>query len=231
MATTLGVAVSPSFLGRAPSGPPAGMLVWLDASTLSLASDDPVPQLTDQSGNAHHFANAVGAQQPLYKPTTFNGKPAVRFDGTNDALVSTNDFSSLVNGFTFIAALSVVTNTNSLFDSAPSIANMFRFYWESAELHVSSPLASITIATATPLILSVTGTSARALNTWINGAAHSNATAAAAAIAWTTPYIGTLNGGTDFWAGDLAELLIYADTSAATRQAAETYLLAKYLLP
>lgn len=229
MATGVGVAVSPSFLGRAPFGPPAGMLVWLDASTLTLALDDPVPQLTDQSGNARHFANDTAGQRPLYKPTAFGGKPAVRFDGTDDALFSTGDFSSLAERFTFLAAVSLATNTNSLFDSAPSAANTFRFLFESAELHAASPYALITASASTPLILSVTGTSTRTLATWINGAAHSSEAAAEAAIAWTTPYIATINAGTHtHFAGDLAELLIYATADATTRQAAETYLLTKY---
>jgi len=59
--------------------------VWLKADALTgLANNDPVSSFTDFSGNARH-ATATLTTRPLYiASATPNGKPALRFDGSND---------------------------------------------------------------------------------------------------------------------------------------------------
>jgi hypothetical protein len=57
----------------------ATLLLDLEADTLSLSNDDPVSTWQDQSGNAHHFAQA-GALRPIYVADD-GGYPAVYFGG------------------------------------------------------------------------------------------------------------------------------------------------------
>ena len=68
----------------------AGLAVWLDAGTLSLADADPVTTWADQSGNGRDFTQATSAQKPTYKTAIVNGEPVVRFDGTDDVVVGPN---------------------------------------------------------------------------------------------------------------------------------------------
>lgn len=61
-------------------------LVWLDASQLGLANNDPVAEFTDYSGNARHFVQSTAGNKPLFKSAGINGLGAVEGDGTDDAM-------------------------------------------------------------------------------------------------------------------------------------------------
>lgn len=67
------------------NGQPENVL-WFDASSLSLANNDPVTSWSDISGNSNDAAQATGSLQPLYKTAVINGLPTVYFDGTDDYL-------------------------------------------------------------------------------------------------------------------------------------------------
>lgn len=70
--------------------PVPGMIYWLDAGdlgSLSRGVDNKVSQWNDRSGNGRHFAQTDAARQPLYVADALSGKPAVRFDGSDDRLV------------------------------------------------------------------------------------------------------------------------------------------------
>lgn len=64
----------------------SGMKCWFKASSLSLNDGDAVTAWTDSSGNGLDLAQGTGANQPVYKANLRHGKPAVRFDGSNDHL-------------------------------------------------------------------------------------------------------------------------------------------------
>lgn len=60
--------------------------LWLDAadaSTITLNGSN-VSQWSDKSGNGRHVVQGSATLQPVYVTTATNGKPAVRFDGSND---------------------------------------------------------------------------------------------------------------------------------------------------
>lgn len=75
------------------------MKLWLKAdgslyqdsarTTPVTANDDPVGSWTDESGNGNHVSQATAANKPLFKTGIVNGKPTVRFDGTNDFMTRT----------------------------------------------------------------------------------------------------------------------------------------------
>jgi len=96
-----------------PSSPVAGYKLWLDAtdSATITASGGAVSQWNDKSGNAYHFTQATGANQPTTNSRTINSKNVIDFDGTNDFMSvasSTSLFKYLHNstgGTTFIVGI------------------------------------------------------------------------------------------------------------------------------
>lgn len=65
-------------------------ILWTDASdgsTITL-NGSTVSQWADKSGNGRNLVQATAAQQPAYNATTFNGRPGITFDGTDDILLS-----------------------------------------------------------------------------------------------------------------------------------------------
>jgi hypothetical protein len=63
--------------------------LWLDAedtSTITL-NGATVSQWADKSGNGRNAAQATATNQPTYTATAINGKPGIKFDGTNDIML------------------------------------------------------------------------------------------------------------------------------------------------
>jgi hypothetical protein len=73
--------------------------IWLDAGTgVTTNSSAQISQWSDQSGNTNHATQSTSSQQPLLIMAALNGRPVVRFDGTNDLLnlqryTASNNFS------------------------------------------------------------------------------------------------------------------------------------------
>lgn len=73
--------------------------LWLDASDAStlysgasLASPDgAISEWRDKSGNAFNATQSTGVSQPLRKTAIQNGRDIVRFDGSNDYLISASN--------------------------------------------------------------------------------------------------------------------------------------------
>lgn len=66
----------------------AGLQLWLKADAIvGLNDGDPVSTWADASGNGRDLTQAL-TKRPTYKTNIVNGLPVVRFDGTNDVLIS-----------------------------------------------------------------------------------------------------------------------------------------------
>lgn len=61
---------------------------WTADALTGLSDDDPVSTWADQSGNGNDFTQGTGTSQPLYKVNILNSLPAVRFDNTDDGMIS-----------------------------------------------------------------------------------------------------------------------------------------------
>jgi hypothetical protein len=62
-----------------------GLVAWWDANAITPVADGTaIAQWDDSSGNAKHATQATGTKQPVYKTSILNGKPVVRFQGTDD---------------------------------------------------------------------------------------------------------------------------------------------------
>ncbi len=62
--------------------------VYSDAGVTPAVNGGTVQQWNDFSGNNRHAIQTTAANQPLLATNVLNGRPAIRFDGTNDRFVS-----------------------------------------------------------------------------------------------------------------------------------------------
>lgn len=77
-----------SFAAPAPIPPVAGPALWFAADHITGLSDGAaLTTWPDSSGNGRDVTQATGSKKPLYKTAILNGKPVVRFDGSDDILV------------------------------------------------------------------------------------------------------------------------------------------------
>lgn len=75
----------------------SGLIFWLEAdgtlwqdsgrTTPAISDGDPVGSWDDASGNGNHVTQGTSGNRPLLKLSIQNGKPVLRFDGSNDVLV------------------------------------------------------------------------------------------------------------------------------------------------
>jgi hypothetical protein len=73
----------------------ANLVAWYDASAITgLVDTDPVATWSDLSGAGNHISQATGASRPTYRTGIVDGKPVVRFDGSNDLLAATMSTSA-----------------------------------------------------------------------------------------------------------------------------------------
>lgn len=95
----------------------AGLQFWVKADAgITKDGSDLVSQWDDQSGNARNLTEATN--QPLWVAALVNGLPAVRFDGTNDRLLS-GAFTVAQPLTVFIVSKNVThTNADRLFASS-----------------------------------------------------------------------------------------------------------------
>jgi hypothetical protein len=68
------------------SAMPTDTVLWLDASSLSLASGSKVASWPDRSGKGNNADQDDTTRQPRYLATAMNGRPAVVFDGASTFL-------------------------------------------------------------------------------------------------------------------------------------------------
>ena len=76
-------------VAHAQNGPPvvSGLVLHLDADAIDgLSDNDPVAQWDDLSGEDNHATQGTSGYRPIYKTNILNGKPVVRFDGSDDRL-------------------------------------------------------------------------------------------------------------------------------------------------
>jgi hypothetical protein len=87
-ANVLSVTVNSGLGNNGPGGigSPASLQAWFkaDAGSSNSADGASVSQWTDQSGNNRIASQATVSSQPTFQANSANGKPALRFDGSND---------------------------------------------------------------------------------------------------------------------------------------------------
>lgn len=234
----------------------SGLTVWLKADTgITKDGSNLVSAWNDQSGNNNHFAQATGANQPLYTASAQNGLPSIVFDGTNDYL-TTSTTPTLGEYTAFIVGSRTVwanlTNAGAWghnFAAAGTsgravgvVGAAFNF-WQNNEFFSCGNGYNGTPYAVGPL--GTLGNNTYQLLSAGNGAANSfvrlnrtsvvrAVTNAAVTSSATAMSVGTwyLAGSSDFWNGGIAEILVYNSVlSAGNITNVENYLRSKWQTP
>lgn len=104
----------PEIGGTGPAGV-SGCVQWLDVDALTgFADDDPVSQADDASGSGKHFTQATAGEQPLYKTNVINGKPVLRFDGSDDGMTSSLTLNPSLTMFVVYARKGGASNQRAI---------------------------------------------------------------------------------------------------------------------
>lgn len=214
-----------------PTTPVAGYTGWWKADALSLSDGDAVATWTATTGT--NFTQGTAGQKPTYKTNIVNGKPVVRFDG-GDRMVATG-FNGGARPTFFFVIIPSSTSPIGFFDSAPWSAHVARNYTAGVwEWWSNAPNTSLGLANTNPVVLTFKMNESGGTRTVTyrkNGTQISANTASNSnTVAWANPEVGSINnGGTAYYTGDIAEILIYNSIlSDADCASTEAYLKAKY---
>ena len=226
----------------------SGLKLWLDASAIELSDGAAISSWTDLSGNGFDFIQSSESCRPLYKTGIINGKPVVRFDGSDDRLACYS-LSGLGgnNSKTIFAVATVGTGSSehTIFQLGESgvsgrtfilgckrDSSQFKWgVWQWGSGYDLDDSASVSGAWA--IIVGVKD--GNNLSLYRNGVLRAGPTARSAAnIRANNSRIGArfdngTTGAAMFFQGDLAELVLYDSALAATDiQKINKYLSQKY---
>jgi hypothetical protein len=225
----------------------SGLQLWLDATKgLFDATSGGSPVTTDgatvarwedQSGSGYHVTQSTSANRPVLKTGIRNSKNAIRFDGSNDILVSANiPDNNLLTLTAFVVANPIGlggSNFGRMFERGNNIVNFFMFQGNGISMIAgggqvsggSAPIGSFYLFGAR---LSGVGNSTTTLRINKTLVATGN-TSSVPSTANTTYQIGNRTDLARTFNGDIAELIIY-NQALTTEQInnVEGYLAAKW---
>jgi hypothetical protein len=180
-------------------------------TTPAVADTDPIDGWKDQSGNANHLLGTGTTTRPLLKTGQVNGKPSVRFDGSNDKLKALFTLT-VFNIFCIIKQISWTSGRNLM--SGGTVDNFSLLQLPTASPNIQLWNGSSSSGTNTGLTvgtwfhLEVQFSAASAIFTKVNavaavtGSGGGNATHGGINI-------GNHNNGTAFANVEFAALLVY----------------------
>lgn len=186
-----------------------GLLFWLKADALTDAKDSSsVAVIPDAAGRNNHAKQPVTGSQPLYIAGALNGKPALRFDGTDDHF--------------FLGSL-----------GGDSVATTIFMVW-AKPLAGGGPYQRVYSSSGTDIDYLSHGAVfiPQTSNEGVGAAPAQISIDAKSVTDLRNFYIGRLNASPEqFFFGDLAELIVYSRTlSDQEQQSVKTYLQQKYRL-
>ncbi|HEX7632044.1 MAG TPA: LamG-like jellyroll fold domain-containing protein [Lacunisphaera sp.] len=201
--------------------PLAGMRLWLKADTVSAGAVSVWP---DFSGHHNDASQTNAALQPLKVSAAINGRPAVRFDGSNDYLA----FGDLMAGATAGEVFIVLKNSTA----SPTRNNNLWYFTRGSYHPLQDKTTLETFATSEdiygpepvqaldqPHLYNVSGQSG-SWTSWINGSVYLSRATNTVPAFYTAPQLGWAGYG-----GDIAEVIIYDHAlTTAEREAVGGYL-------
>ncbi len=238
----------PLFIGSPLEIP--GAVVWLDASqsvfttgSTPAVNNDPVSTWTDMA-DSNSVTQGTAAAKPTYKTGIINGRPIVRFDGTDDLMAKTTPtgfpsaagMSQFIVGNTNKAATQVFASTrhsdagnaNKLYLTSDSTTTQFRTRCTDAGATTRSATRGDTTTDFVIFYSDVDITSGTETIS-INSGPRASTAAAYAQYAADTFRIGSGFNAIDFLAGDIAEVIVYSrPLSIVEKRLVEQYLSNKY---
>lgn len=213
----------------------ATLNAWWKADSLALSNGAAVATWTDSSGGAADATQATGTAQPLFQTAQVNGLPVVRFDGTDDHLVSTA--SSSLTATTVFAVVKPANVANYMTIRGSDIDNGLQFRLDNtgkmqmvAENIALVGTATTTLSTTLFQVATISFTSGASYNFYLNGTADGGTTTGVSIGASATTSIArNLPGGGESFNGDIAEIIVYSSVlSTGDRATVHSYLADKY---
>lgn len=229
MRTLLLVAGLLALLGTpAPAQLPPTPLVWLRADSGVVRSGDTVTRWRDMSGRGNDALPAAAAQRPSFAPTTFNGKPGVRFSGGQmlrcpDVFPTTKDYTKIIvvriNNYGAVNNLLSGSFGHALFYGGGAHVMMF---------HAGTFATAYSASGSTPTLLSATFSQPDLYGRiYVDGVFDAGGYTSTP-NADSTLYVGAFAGGYEM-NGDVAEAIVYDRAlTEQERTTTEIYLAAKY---
>jgi hypothetical protein len=249
---TSGILNRKGFFGGAQAFNPSsivGLQLWLDATTgLFDATSGGNPVTTDgstvarwedQSSSGYHVTQATLANRPILKTAIKNNKNVIRFDGSNDVLISASIASDNLLKFTAFLVVSGAGggggNAGRIFERGTGVLNVFMFsgittsiICGGSQLTASSSVSLSTFNLISPKWIGGAGsgtTTIRANKTLVG----TGNTTSSPSVANTTYQIGNRTALDRAFNGDIGEIIIYNEslTDSQTDQV-EAYLYSKW---
>lgn len=222
--------------------PTSGLRLWLRADSGTPASGV-LTEWLDQSGLKNH-ANISGATSTFLRPQIItdavNGRPVVRFDGTNDYLALPNLMSGATAGEILAVVKTPRTSNRSdafwNFSSEPhvigSLYNNDGLHWDTFGTSDYKTFALADLAAIQSYHIHNTSSKAGEWTHRLNGIPRYS-TSSNTVLFRTNPTIGYRLAYGQYLQGDIAEILLFDRVlTAPEREAVNTYLARKYdLLP
>jgi hypothetical protein len=213
---------------------------WLKADALSLSDTNAVSSWTESSGNGVAAIQATGSKQPLYRTNRINGKPTVKFDGTDDSLtmtytqVAANGTVCMVvgNWTTNVAAVNYAYRNNAgsrTYLSKPLNSNLMTYSKGNTSSVAIGTYSLINTAFVYVTIVWKTVAAVETADLYVNGTAIATNIATTLGSNGATGWLGSFDGTQQYGNVEIAEFIHYEKALSTTeRQSVDTYLRTKY---
>lgn len=232
----------------APGGVVNDMTLWLK-SDQGVTGGANASKWNDQSGNGFNVAQSAAGNQPFIQTNRINFNPTLQFDGANDYLSLTGGILGNANTFTDVYAF-VVSRTNTIsassifYENASGGSPQFNFhspwndnnlYWDAGNTGTNRLAVNWGGAINTPFMwalqASTTATPSGARqDIFRNGFRIANDGTMNSFVGNNNNFfIGSSSTTTNFYNGDIGEVIIYTGPLTAIKtQQIQSYLALKY---
>lgn len=208
----------------------SGLKLWLKADSLALSDNDAVTTWTDSSGSGNDATQGTAAKKPTFKTAIQNGKPVVRFDGTDDVLVC--PAITAAGGLSAFVVSKVTLATSFGMTLVVNVFNLeLRQNAGTGNMQlITNGVTTIADGAGTSWhVHSFTNNGSNLTELWTDGISDGTQANSAAC---GTPCIGARSDASSPLNGDVAEILLYdSSLSAGNRNSVEAYLKTKYATP
>ncbi len=222
------------------------LVAWFDPSDANTVTSAGMPltvsQLNDKSGNTHNAVQGNASFQPEFVPDTVNGLPILRFDGSDDFLTlgSVVISGTVARTFFFVVRADMVPGNNDAILSLTTENTAGERYditsQPSLRVTGGNRIWTNSILSATDyFVMTIQNQATADVNVTLgrlNGIVMTQASAASESITTGTggtTRLGERNIGSDYFNGDLGEVVMYDRAlSASEIDSVENYLGVKW---
>lgn len=214
-----------------------GLVLWLDAETsvkwqttaggtLAEASSDPVGTWVDRVTGRTAVQGTAGSR-PLYIPAAYNGKAALRFDGTNDQLVVTGTSAEEVSDITLFVVAKATSATSRVLLAKAHAASGWAFPYQRWGFYANTA-DYLTVWNGNNTEAGSWSTGDLKVLELVDADGYANGTKVTdgtdAALSYpnaNTPIYVSGNGiSSECWSGDICEVVIYGRALTTTERSA-----------